>query len=309
MRNEVGLELRALLTEALNDAAAEACRPPDRELTLEVLSKFGRPDVMAARYAPRGFHVIEPEHASWFIRLAVVCVALQWALTLPRVFTSAMTVGQWWLGWGLGAFWWVGLLTVYFAAAGWVQRRSPLDDHSFVRPWTHYIFWVPFPRDWMPPDQEEKLQYAGNSGGQLVTMFVFALLIIFFVSPAGFLEVILPEGSDVSWLYYETDFRSALLAPLLALMAVRLALFTLAVLIPQWRAPTEPLRFALWIAFIALLGWVLIAWDIFQAPATNFFFKAWLSVFLIVNCIVIVVFIRRALTRVRVPSNLRGGGR
>lgn len=113
LRNEVGLELRALLTDALNTTAAAAGRAPDRELTLDVLRNFGRPDVVAARYAPRGFHVIEPEHAPWFVTLSLACVAIQWALTLPRVFMQTSTIGEWWLGWGLGALWWVGLLAVY----------------------------------------------------------------------------------------------------------------------------------------------------------------------------------------------------
>lgn len=59
LRNEVGLELRALLTDAVNAAAADAGRAPDRQLTLEVLRTFGRPDVVASRYAPRTFNVID----------------------------------------------------------------------------------------------------------------------------------------------------------------------------------------------------------------------------------------------------------
>lgn len=128
----------------------------------------------------------------------MTCVAVQWALTLPQVFTSALTVGQWWLGWGVGALWWIGLLTVWFAAASWAQRRSPVDAHSFVRPWTHYFFWVPTTTDWMPPDQEEEIRYGGSTGGQVVGLLILALLVIFFVSPAWFLDFILPAGVDSS---------------------------------------------------------------------------------------------------------------
>ena len=59
LRNEVGLELRALLTDAVNAAADDAGRAPDRQLTPEVLRTFGRPDVVASRYAPRTFNVID----------------------------------------------------------------------------------------------------------------------------------------------------------------------------------------------------------------------------------------------------------
>jgi hypothetical protein len=302
LRNEVGLELRALLTDALHSAATDAGRDPDRELTLEVLRTFGRPDVVASRYAPRTFTIIEPELAPWFLTLSVACVAIQWTLTLPRVFTSAVTIGDWWLGWGFGALWWIGLLTVWFGAAGWVQRRSPLDAHRFVRPWTHYVFWVPFARDWLPPDKEEDIQYGGNAGGHVVRLLVPTLVVTFFVSPVWFLNFFVPAGVDTSWARYDAAFQRGLLAPLIALMGVRLALFGLAVANQRWRDRSEPLRFGLWALFIGALIWALLGWDIFASPTTDVLFKAWLSIFVLVNSIVLVVFMRRAFMRIRIPT-------
>jgi hypothetical protein len=194
------------------------------------------------------------------------------------------------------------MLAVYFAAAGWIQRRSPLDPHSFTRPWTHYILWVPVAKDWQPG--EEDIVYAG---GSVVPPLLFGLLTIFFASPAWFLDFILPAGVDTSWARYDADFQRWLLAPLIALMAARLALFTLAVVASRWRARTEPIRFGLWVGFVGVLIWALFGWDIFASTTTDFFFKAWLSIFLVVNGLVILGYVRRYLARVRVPTALATG--
>jgi hypothetical protein len=54
---------------------------------------------------------------------------------------------------------------------------------------------------------------------------------------------------------------------------------------------------------VALLYWALFRWAIFATPVVNVIFKVWLLVFLIVNTIQIGVWVRRALTRVRVPES------
>ena len=123
-----------------------------------------------------------------------------------------------------------------------------------------------------------------------------------------FLDFIVPAGVDTSWARYDPAFQRGLLAPLIALMVVRLALFAFAVANERWRERSEPLRFGLWALLIGALLWALLGWDIFASPTTDVLFKAWLSIFLLVNSIVIVVFIRRAFMRVRIPHSLLPGG-
>ncbi len=53
-RNEVGLELRGLLTEMLDDHAQTAGRAADDAMVLGVLREFGTPAEIAARYRPPG---------------------------------------------------------------------------------------------------------------------------------------------------------------------------------------------------------------------------------------------------------------
>lgn len=311
MRNEVGLELRALLAQALSEAAAETGRAPDGALAIEVLRKLGRPDVVAARYAPSGFPVIEPEHGSWFVRLAVGGVAL-WALALLPALKQAPIPGDpwfagsgselWWIA--LGGLTWIGLLTLWFAAAGLVQRRWPLDPHNFVRPWQQYIFWVPSTRDWLPgltratgPDPEQAAYPSGV--GRIVWLSLLTLLTVVLASPLFV---------DVPWLRYDAAFQQSLLAPLVALMVARLALYVAAVLSERFRDSTDWLRISGWIAFVTLLGWALFRGAIFASPAVDLVFRLWLTVFLVVNAFAILAAIYRVHTRVRLPKTLYRGG-
>jgi len=298
-RNDIGLELRNLLAEQLRSAAEDAGRPPDSEMAVELLRRFGQPDEVAARYVHRGFQLIEPEQAPMFVKVATVCVLLQWGVTMPFVFSSTLTFGEWWLRWGFSALAWVGLLVVWFGLAGWVQRRSPVDPITSVRPWTHWIFWVPFPGPWHPGEPEATERRAAMNAAPLG-----ALLTLFFIAPARLLDHVLPAGADTAWVRYDDTFRQWLLPPLIALMAGRLLLLAAVALNERWRKPTESLRFGLWVCFVALLYWTLFGWPVFSNAATDALFKAWLLIFLLINTIQIIVWIRRALTRVRLPNTL-----
>lgn len=294
MRNEVGLELRALLTDQLASAAAEAGRAPDAQMALAVLANLGRPEHVAARYGGRrGFNLIEPEHAPAFVKLSILGVALQWAFTLPGVFGASSTFGEWWLESGFAALWWVGLLAVWFGIGAWIQRRLPVAPHSFARPWAHYIFWLPVRQDWQPA----QLDHPYSAAKVLIPLA--ALLTVIFAS-LGFVD----SASDVAWLRYDDDFRGWLLPPLLVLMVARIALFAVATVSVRGRERTDLVRFGLWAGFVGLLVWALVGWDIFASTTVDFLFKVWLSIFLLVNCLQIWVWLRNAATRVRVPRNL-----
>jgi hypothetical protein len=142
------------------------------------------------------------------VTLATICVAIQWAVTLPAVFSSRMTLGDWWLRWGFSAFSWVGFLVLWFGIACWIQRRSPADPDSGTRPWTHWIFWVPFPTEWRPGEPEAAEWRAGMNAAPLG-----AVLTIFFIAPAWILSHLLPAGTDTSWAPLCDHFQRWLLTP------------------------------------------------------------------------------------------------
>jgi len=70
------------------------------------------------------------------------------------------------------------------------------------------------------------------------------------------------------------------------------------------RARLDVIRFALWVGFVGLLVWTVFGWTIFANSMADALLKVWLLVYLLVNVIQILVWIRRALIRVRVPKAL-----
>ena len=299
-RNEVGFELRTLLTEELKAAADKVGRPPDEQLAIEVVQHFGQPDVVAGHYGPRGFALIEPEHAPTFVTLATIIVAAQWLITLPPVFRSTLTFWQWEQGPGLGAMSWVGLLLVWFAGASWVRRRFPVNAQTLARPPIHWLFWLPIPRAWRPVDH---LANARRLAVGLIPLSTVALL--FFSAPSWWLGLLLPTGTNTSWAAYDGSFHRWIFPPLLALMILRLLLLLTVVINVRLWARLEAIRVALWSCFVVLLIWVLFGWQIFANGITNALFKTWLAVFVFVNAIQLIVWMRRESLKVRAPAALR----
>jgi hypothetical protein len=297
LRNDIGLELRTLLTEQLRSAAEEAGRAPDAEMATQVLRRFGRPDEVASRYVTPGFELIAPGFAPMFVKLSALCVAIQWAVTLPQVFSSRMTFSDWWLQWGFSAFAWVGALVVWFALGSWNRRRAAGASDRLAAFW-NLIFWLPGDAVWRPGEPQASERRAARNAAPLG-----AVLTVFFIAPAWILGHLLPAGTNTSWVVYDAHFQRDLLAPVIALMVVRLLLQAAVTINARWRAPTETLRFGLRVVFVALLYWAVFGWHIFAYPFTDAVFKAWLLIFLLVNSIQMIVWIRRASMRVRVPKH------
>ena len=295
-RNDIGFELRTLLMEQVRSAAQSAGRSPDGEMALEVLRHFGRPDEVAARYAPRGFQLIESEYVPLVLKLAAICIAIQWAATLPLVFWAGMTFGDWWLRWGFSAFAWFGVLVLWFAIASWVERRFPADPDSGARPGFIGCSGFPSPKTGTPVNRKPR------SGAPHWVLPRSAPYSPSCLSRRRGFSALLPAGVNTSWALYDAKFGHWVLPPLIALMAVRLVLFAAVTLNERWQAPTNALRFGLWVAFVALLYWAVFGWRIFAEPLTDVLFKAWLLFFLLVNTVQILLWARRATTRVRLPA-------
>ncbi len=298
LRNDIGLELRTLLGEQVRTAAEQAGRAPDGEMTLQLLRQFGAPDEVAARYVTPGFELIDPALAPLFVKLALLCVGVQWAVTLPGVFSSPMRFEDWWLRWGFSAFSWVGALVVWFAIGSWNRRRSAAASDRLL-PFWQMIFWLPGPREWRPGEPQATERRAARNAAPLG-----AVVTVFFMAPAWILGHLLPAGTDTSWALYDEHFQHWLLLPLIGLLGVRLVLLAAATLNTKLSAPTESLRFGLWVCSIALLYWALFSGRIFAHPVTDLLVKGWLLAFLIINTIQIIVWLRRSAMRVRVPKVL-----
>src|SRR5690606_26021239 len=141
-RQEVGLELHGLLGEMLADRAQSAGTPADDAMVLAMLREFGTPAQVAERYHPAGAVVIPAMQTRSFALFAFGGVALQWGLTLPRVFGGDQPLVAWWFSAGLGALWWPGLMVMSALVAalirshGWQPAWRPrmVDPERVNRP-------------------------------------------------------------------------------------------------------------------------------------------------------------------------------
>src|SRR5262245_21806353 len=169
-RNDVGVELRALLSDELQELAGNAGRHADEPMAMELLRRFGRPEDVAARYRAPGFPIIEAADAPAFVKLSAIGMGLVWIVGLFVTFRDGgglERLSRWWMTFGLGAFWWPGFLVVCSGAAAWVRRRFPIDD------------------EWMPRviDRDRI-----NRPAWILAIAVFTLGTIWLIAPASFVE-------------------------------------------------------------------------------------------------------------------------
>lgn len=284
IRNDVGLELRSLLTEQLTAAGQAKGRTPDQEMAMEVVNHFGQPDEVARRYRPDNLGLIEPEQVTPFLRLVALIVGLQWAFTLPQLAHGSFSA--WWLSWGLGAFWWVGVLFTVFAMTSWIGRRFPAS--AAVRRPAH---------SWRPSTSASTQDLALRPVSGTVNLVLCAALTAFFAAPTRIVEQLLPGPAAGQWAYHDS-FSGYLLLPLLAIIVARLLIFAFVLIRQHSSSAVEMIRSGLWVCFVVLLWWALLRWQIFDNAGLNFGFKGWLVIFLIVNTVQLVVSFTRWLARV-----------
>jgi hypothetical protein len=287
IRNDVGLELRSLLTEKLTDAGSTAGRTPDQEMAMKVVNEFGQPDEVARRYRGDNLGLIEPAQVPHFLKLVALTVGLQWAFTLPRVATGSFS--EWWTSWGLGAFWWIGVLFTVFATASWLRRHSPAAAAIAAR--------QPAP-SWRPSTREATRDLALHPVEGAVHWSLSAVVTAFFAAPVWIVGHLLPRAAGGEWVAYDDFFSRYLLLPLLAIMVARLLLFALVLVRQRSSSPVAIIRSGLWVCFVALLWWAELRWQIFANVGVNFGFKSWLVIFLIGNTVLIVMSAPRWLARV-----------
>ena len=80
-RNDVAFELRALLTEELQDKAQGAGRDADAAMAIELVRAFGPPVEVAARYRPT-LTIIDPADGHRFLWASVIGLVVIWCAGL-----------------------------------------------------------------------------------------------------------------------------------------------------------------------------------------------------------------------------------
>lgn len=278
-RNEVGYELRDLLTEMLADRAQAEGRTVDDAMVLAMLREFGTPAEIAARYRPPGVVIIPAEQTRSFALMSVIGVALQWGLTLPRVFEGQPLVA-WWFTWGLGSLWWPGfLLMIALIAAG--LRATGL----FQPVWRPRI---------VDPERV-------NRGAMAFGLLWYAIGVAVMLSLPWTTQA-LPDPMPQVFAF-DPDFLRARAWPVVLLWAGAFATLAAAYAKGRWTPLLRRLELVSSLAFIALLTWWLVAGNIFVAKLTDDGAKGAIALVILIIIGSMAYGLYHQRTRIRVPRN------
>ncbi|MGW0807741.1 hypothetical protein [Nonomuraea sp. NPDC002799] len=257
-RRDVAAELRTLLSEELAAKVAETGRPADEDMARELVLAFGRPAEVAARY--HSFPtLIDPADSPRFLRLTVLGLAVIWLLGLVEAVRShpvgspADLLGvlqRWWLGAGLPALWWPGLLVLCFAAGAWFRRHRPEP------------VWKPRRTD---RDAVNRFGYLAG-----IAAAVCGLLVLV---NAGRLLDYFYDGRAAANAYHvfalDEDFLRYRAPWLLAIMILHLVLYAVLIVRGRWQALTRRIDLTLGLVICALLIWSLTGGRIYAAEPTD----------------------------------------
>ncbi len=281
LRDDVGFELRQLLTESLAEREATAGRAPDDGMVLEMLREFGAPAEAAARYQPPAAILLPAAQTRTFLRTSIIGIALQWAFTLPSAFRSG-TLGGWWLSAGLGALWWPGALIMGAAAGVWLRNAGVMDTR-----------WHPRMVDRERVDRRTTVLGLAAFAVGVTTVLALPWLVQLFPEPAA------------QMFAFDREFLAGRAPLVLPLWAAAVLLRLQALRAGRWSAGMRQLDVAINVAFVALLTWWTVAGNVFRIPATDDGTKAVLGLVIVIIILdFVVTFIRRR-PEIRTPTFTR----
>ncbi|MGO4552362.1 hypothetical protein AB4059_14835 [Lysobacter sp. 2RAF19] len=244
-RNDIGFELRALLTEMLDERAQSEGRPADDAMVLAMLRAFGLPADIAARYRAPGFVILPAERTRSFAWLSLGGIALQWALTLPRVAEGA-SIGTWWLTWGLGAFWWPGFMSMMALFGAWIRQ------------------WRTTPPAWTPREIDRDRVHRGAFAFGLTWFAIGVALML----ALPWISAQLPEPFPRIFAF-DPDFLRTRAWAVVALWLVSFALLVSVLAKGRWTPAARRMELIGSIAWLVVLGWLIASGHIFQLQATT----------------------------------------
>ena len=244
-RNDIGLELRGLLSDMLADRAEREGRAADDAMTLAMLRDFGTPAEVAARYRPQGLVIIPPEQSRSYALWSILGIGIQWAMTLPRVF-DGQPIAAWWFGAGLGALWWPGFLMMIALLAAGLRHTG-----WYAPKWT--------PRTVDPDRVHRGLGITGLVGIAVGAIFMICLPWLAAAMPGPFPRIF----------EFDANFLPMRAWPAVLLWAGTFAVHLVAVRQGRWTKTTRRIEHALTLAFVALMIWWIVAGPIFVAPMTD----------------------------------------
>jgi hypothetical protein len=277
-RNEIGLELRGLLTEMLADRALTDGKPADDAMVLAMLREFGTPADIAARYRPPGVIIIPTEQTRSFALLSLIGVGLQWALTLPRVF-EGQHLSTWWFTWGLGSLWWPGFMAMIALVATGIRQTG-----LFKPIWRPRI---------VDPDRV-------NRGALAFGLIWFAIGVALMISLPWIVDLL--PGALPQVLAFDTDFLQQRAWPVVVLWLADFLILMAVLSSGRWTQRLRRLDITTSLAWVALLAWWLAAGNMFLAKATNDGAKAGIALVILIVVVDLAYRLYRRRTRIHLPK-------
>lgn len=270
-RNDVAFELRALLTEQLQDKADAAGRTADVAMATDMLRAFGRPRDVAARYLP-ALNIIDPADGRKFLRITAIGLAVIWVLGLVKHLSQPIhsgwdllsALGPWWVGVVIPSLWWPGMLVAVFGISAWTRRKWPQDA------------------DWKP------LAHDRLQGGRAATVMGIVGMVCglyLLVEPRWILDVIWGgKAAPAAYqaLTYTEQFLNRQAPWLFVLVAVYIPMYIIAIVKGRWSAGMRSAETCQTLLLIAVMAWTVMDGPIFLAPASDQMAKALMA--LIIAC-------------------------
>ena len=264
-RADIACELHALLTDSLRGRSKSARRPADETMARQLVSEFGRPDDVAARYRPAGLTIVPPEQSGVFLTAAMVGVAVQWAIgiavALVRIQAGTpvpTALSEWFVSWGIAALWWPGLLLACAAAAAWLaRRRSPDSVADGSTTGSHGVNWT--------------IACIGLPLAVVCTLF--------YAAPDWFVGQVVPADVDTRWATYTEEFRALRLPALLVAMIGNAAVLALIAIKGSGSRAVRRLGIGLVLGGIAIMTWCVVGGAMFVLEPVDTIARVVLALF------------------------------
>ena len=265
-RNDVALELQALLNEELQGKADAQGRAADEAMALDLVRAFGAPESVAERYRPADFMIIPATRTSGFVALALGGVVLQWLVTLPLALLSEpgreiVSLGSWWLTHGIGALWWPGFMVMTAIIVGWMRHKWPPAQTTTWRP--------------RPGDRDDISRPWWAVAGIAAAAGIATLV----GSPWIAQNFLPPAAAHI--FHFDPDFVAVGGAAVVVMWTLTAILNTIVFIEGRWRRLTRNFDFALAALWAGMMLWLMMGPRIFMSPLTDEGAKGWMGVVLL----------------------------
>lgn len=242
-RKDVALELRTLLGEELQSQAKETGQPPNEELALSLVRRYGLPSETAARYQ-QPWTIIDPADTTNFVRATILgfCTLVllsQLSKIKPPIKADETNVAG--NAIVLGGLAWTGFLVIYYGIMRYIRMRCA----TAMR--------------WKPHDRDQV-----NRVGAMFSVPISLFFVFFYSAPIWVLDGIFGGRIDTSGIVYTESFQWFRLPLFLACMAGDAVLLAYVAYLGRWRRLTRRISIAFNIGLACQMLALAVEGNLFQ---------------------------------------------